>query len=273
MQGGKNKQPLGYTIVEVMIVLAVSGIIFLIAANFISGKQEKSSFTAGVNELASQIQDVANQVTTGRYSDRAVGCSYSSGYTNPNLVAGFARAQGTNSSCVFLGKLISTANTGGNYIYEVLSLAGGRLSTASVPATPNADAGDPTVINNLTQTQAIPDQLQILPNPNNTFTATDISGVSYSTAAVGFLESQGAASSLPGQFQSGANTVNLVYARGFTAGSPTSNIGASGGDLHYASSAKLCVTDGVQQAEIVVGTSNSQLNVNVIRVNPGGSCP
>lgn len=55
MKGGKS--PLGYTVVEVMIVLAVSGIMFLVAANFINGKQQKTSFANGVNEMASRIQD------------------------------------------------------------------------------------------------------------------------------------------------------------------------------------------------------------------------
>lgn len=270
MQGGKNKQPLGYTIVEVMIVLAVSGLMFLIAADFINGKQEKSAFTSGVNTLASQIQDVANQVTSGRYSDEAIACS-SGASTNPNLGAGLSRGQGANYSCVFLGKLVRTTVTTG--VYNILSLAGARLNAANVPASPNADAGDPAVINTLTQSQVIPDQLEILSSPADTFTATDTSGGQHSTAAVGFLESQGAPSPVAGQFQTGAGTINLVYATSFLPSSADSAIGAGGGHLAFASSAKLCVTDGVQQAEIVIGSNASQLDVSVVRVNPGGSCP
>ena len=59
MLGGRNrhsKQPFGYTIVEVMIVLAVSSAMFLIAANFINGKQERTAFSQGSNEMVSQLQ-------------------------------------------------------------------------------------------------------------------------------------------------------------------------------------------------------------------------
>ena len=74
MLGGKNKQPLGYTIIEVMIVLAVSGLMFIIAATFINGKQQRATFTAGVNEMASELQNVIEQVNDGSYADVPLNC-------------------------------------------------------------------------------------------------------------------------------------------------------------------------------------------------------
>ena len=71
MNGGKR--PLGYTIIEVMIVLAVSGVMFIIAASFISGKQESTAFTEGANEFASQLQQTIAEVADGQYSDVTFG--------------------------------------------------------------------------------------------------------------------------------------------------------------------------------------------------------
>ena len=60
----------GYTIVEVMIFLAVSSLMFLIAVGFISGKQNNVEFTLSVNTLKSDIQQVFNNVSSGYYASR-----------------------------------------------------------------------------------------------------------------------------------------------------------------------------------------------------------
>lgn len=96
------KQPLGYTIIEVMIVLAISGLMFLIAANFISGKEESTSFTEGTNEFVTDMQSVINQVTDGQYSDISFQCVSSGG----TLSFPSGGSQGTNPACVFLGKFL-----------------------------------------------------------------------------------------------------------------------------------------------------------------------
>src|SRR4051812_28553600 len=105
MNGGKL--PLGYTVIEVMIVLAVSGLMFVIATNFISGKQAKTSFTAGSNELASKVQDLIGEVNDGKYSDIPLSCSANiGGPTSVSDGAPDAETQGTNPQCVFLGKIL-----------------------------------------------------------------------------------------------------------------------------------------------------------------------
>ncbi len=75
MPGGRNRQSLGYTIVEVLVVLAVSSFMFVIAANFINGRQERASFASGSNDLASALRNVLNQVADGHYSDVPMTCT------------------------------------------------------------------------------------------------------------------------------------------------------------------------------------------------------
>ena len=54
---GGNK-PHGYTIVEVLIFLAISSLMFLLAATFISGKQSAVEFKQGMNDINTQIKSV-----------------------------------------------------------------------------------------------------------------------------------------------------------------------------------------------------------------------
>lgn len=105
---GKTRFLAGYTIVEVMIFLAVSGGLLISASALISGRQERTRFTQSVVALEQELQDTFNDVSTGYFpSGEDFTCS----------VVGVAAAamidfepaaseQGSNSGCIFLGKLI-----------------------------------------------------------------------------------------------------------------------------------------------------------------------
>src|ERR1700722_14172147 len=138
MKGGKNRQPLGYTILEVMIVLAISGAMFLIAISFISGKQEHTAFTDGVNNMVSQLQDAIQQVTNGEYSDIPLTCTAGSG-SPPSFDASGNPSQGTTTSCVFVGKFFhfwpNNPGASGAAAYEVFTLAGNRLDNGNPAVT------------------------------------------------------------------------------------------------------------------------------------------
>lgn len=139
MNGGKSHA--GYTIVEVMIVLAVSGIMFLIAANFISGKQARTAFTSGTNTFTSRMQEVATQVQTGQYSDVNFGCTATA--TSISINSNDTNSQGTNSDCIFMGKFIHFSVGGDTKKYDVMMLAGkdGETTYDSARAiTPGADS-------------------------------------------------------------------------------------------------------------------------------------
>ncbi len=266
--GRKTQKSLGYTIIEVMIVLAVSGVMFVIAATFINGKQQRTAFTTGINETASEIQDVIEQVIDGRYSDVPLTCTYNTG-GDPIISAGSATGQGTNSSCVFLGKLVRIPADSSNLnSYRVLSLASGRLTGST--ANGNPDDGNPAVIApnpNLTPTLDIPDQLNVV---NSTVTAYDLGHGAHLTTAFGFVQSQGVSNG-SNEFLSGAQTINLVYVPNIFTTSVDSDVNHK---LQPASSVAICLTNGLETAEIAIGTGNdSQLSVNVQRLTPGTPCP
>lgn len=156
MSGGKNKQPRGsgYTIIEVLIFLAVSGLMFLSAVLFISGKQGNAEFQQGMNDLNNQIKTVINDVANGYYpTSQDFTCKTASNVSPPaftHLAAGTQEA-GSNADCTFMGKVMqfgfhSTQGVG----YKIYSVAGRRFATGSSDSPPlSFSQAMPTAADNL----------------------------------------------------------------------------------------------------------------------------
>ncbi len=243
MLGGKNKQPLGYTIIEVLIVLAVTGLMFVIAANFINGKQERTAFTTGVNEMASRIQDVIEQVRDGQYSDVGLECTLTGTTVNVRLTGSPSDKQGTQSDCVFLGKVLYFPPPTPTESYQILSIAGRRLnaSTGNV-ATSLSNAGA-SPISDLTTDQNTPQKLDVTKvSPAHSF---------------GFIQSQGSVNAADNKLQSGAQSVQM-YSFDNPLTSPVTT-------PSLISAAYICLTDGTQNARINLGTDAGQLSAQVKR--------
>jgi type II secretory pathway pseudopilin PulG len=154
MRGGPPRQ--GYTIIEVMIFLAVSGVMFLIAAAFISGKQDQVQFRQSMNDINSQVQQVINNVINGYYpSGTSFTCSVSgtgSLSITPNSSGG--NTQGTNGGinattgqggCVYLGQVIQfgAGSSGQNPSdYGIFTVAGSQYGVNSSSGSVSTDPPD-----------------------------------------------------------------------------------------------------------------------------------
>jgi type II secretory pathway pseudopilin PulG len=102
MLGQKNT---GYTIVEVLIFLAVSSLMFVIGMTSINGRQEQVRFSQAVRELDSVLQDYINDVSTGYYpSSGNISCRVNA--RNYTITADSTQAAGGNEECMLLGKAI-----------------------------------------------------------------------------------------------------------------------------------------------------------------------
>lgn len=268
MLGGKNKQlnrPLGYTIIEVMIVLAVSGVMFLIAANFINGKQEKTAFTEGVNDTASKIQDVIEQVTDGQYSDVPLTCTYTTA-GGTQIISGSGSTQGTNAQCAFWGKIMYfTDGSPTSSSYDIFSLAGGRVNDSTNPPTIITDPKKAYIqaVHDLNVQQTVDQQLQVSKMTVNGTSAYNI----------GFMQNPATSG---GSLASGSETVNMYYVwwfgapNGLSQSQVESNINQYGGKwgnwfLTPAQTADICLTDGTQYADLILGTNNNRLSVDIKR--------
>jgi prepilin-type N-terminal cleavage/methylation domain-containing protein len=93
----------GFTIVETLIVIAVSGVLFLAAILMVAGQQRKVEFTQAVNDIKTVIDQTISEVATGYYPNTGnVRCAVSGG--NLSITNAANAGQGANTGCIFLGK-------------------------------------------------------------------------------------------------------------------------------------------------------------------------
>jgi len=104
----------GYTLLEVMIFLAISTVLFAISGVVLQGQGAHTEFQASMNEVNSKMQTWIDQVKNGYTSNAVTGgtgnynCSLDAS-NSPVLTApssGPSSSLGANLSCIFLGKAI-----------------------------------------------------------------------------------------------------------------------------------------------------------------------
>lgn len=101
MKGGYSAK--GFTIVETLIVLAVSATMLLAVISMISGQQGKSQFQQAINNVAQQLQQSIDDVANGYYPTNNISCSASGGVP---VIIGINSGLGSNQDCVLVGKVI-----------------------------------------------------------------------------------------------------------------------------------------------------------------------
>jgi hypothetical protein len=108
----------GYTLLEVMIFLAISSTLFAATVAVIRGQSAQAQFSTSVNDVNSKINQWIDDVSNG-FTGTSAGSSDTEsdfictvrgvgGGRTPELKVGTGttKARGTNSDCVFLGKMI-----------------------------------------------------------------------------------------------------------------------------------------------------------------------
>ena len=160
----------GFTIVEVLIFLAVSSALMVSAFTLISGSQNKASFTQSINDVQQQIDSVINNVANGYYSagETQSKCTI----VNDELkfdTNGTKVTRGSSAQCIFLGRFI--AFTDGSDEYTVYNVAGRRQKDGSDVKT-MAEA-NPTIIPDTEQKYTLKNGLTFEKDPvgvtNNAF--------------------------------------------------------------------------------------------------------
>jgi len=155
----KTIQQAGYTVLELMIVIAVSAGMFGIVATTFSGRQQQVQFTQAVRDLDSRIKDIRNDVSLGYYSaNESVTCTTNNG-NNPEPIVndvgpGSADPLGSNEDCVYIGKALQFSPGGNNnfnadndQLMKIFNIVGLRVDGNGSNPTTVADAV-PTAIPN-----------------------------------------------------------------------------------------------------------------------------
>jgi len=148
----------GYTITETMIFLAVSGFMFLVAAIFISGKQAKSEFQQGMNDINSHIQQTITDVSNGFYpSNSNFNCTAGPAGQRPSFSTG-ANQQGVNEGCSFIGKVMQFGvKDTDDKVYNVYTIIGRQFQTDDKTLLPPANFAQavPVAITGLTGSYSV----------------------------------------------------------------------------------------------------------------------
>ncbi len=121
----------GYTILEVLIFVAVSAFIFISAMVAINGRQQQVQFTQGVREFEAKIQDIMNDISTGYYpTNQTIRCQVTGGVVSFNFNSGNTETLGGNSDCIYAGKVIQVLPSGTNSDIRLIiyNLAGKRYA-------------------------------------------------------------------------------------------------------------------------------------------------
>lgn len=137
----------GYTIVEVIIFLAVTGMLFSAAVLYIAGQQERAYFAAATRDAQSQIEDLGNDVVTGYIPLKGeFDCIVNSPGSPPILrpTPGSSYRQGQNPDCVFLGKVIKFEQDSSKY--TVITVAGNSRNSTNQEVKTFAEANPTPVI-------------------------------------------------------------------------------------------------------------------------------
>src|SRR5690242_5295921 len=101
----------GFTIVETLIVLAVTGALFLVAVLAVGGKQNETEFQQGINDANSSVQQLINQVQSGNYqAANNLSCDGGTGSVQITASGSSTNSEGTSHDCVFEGKVVQFYN-------------------------------------------------------------------------------------------------------------------------------------------------------------------
>lgn len=128
----------GYTIAEVMIVLAVSGVLLFSALTIVNGQQQKTSFNQAMQDVASMIQNYATQIQAGSYpGSEAYGCTVSGSPPTAQLTNS---PGGSDGSCVFLGRAFEFEPGSGGSVIRSIVVIGSRTDSNGNSVTSVDDA-------------------------------------------------------------------------------------------------------------------------------------
>ncbi len=270
---GVNKN--GYTIIEVLIVLAVSSILLVAAIFTLSGQQRKTEFDQAIHDIETQINDTVNDVTTGFYPNTD-NFNCDGGGLAPVLTPG-SNSQGANKDCIFIGRVMHFGEQGsGGENYNIYTVVGKR-QTAGRDVTSFNETHPTAIAKTVSSPPSFPESIEkkslqyglkvIKMYYTTGITNTDIASVGFfATLATG------------GNMQTGTFAVDLIPIPSALDSASTQIAGAINGlDNNSVKNpdggVTICFESGgtAQHGIIKLGSNNRQLTTDLAIRN--GGCP
>lgn len=269
-----QKNPHGFTIIEIMIVLAVSALLVVVALNFVSGDTNKTDFNISINNLKQQIEEVITQASNGYYTDNDnFKCD---GTTNPVTITTGAdtQGQGQNYGCILLGTVVQFNPGGNGSVFYNYPVAGNEYIGQQSPGT--IDQASPVLIQN----DNVPFTFTYGVKVVSMLEVDTTSGASRSTTAIGFLtsDSGGNITSLDdlSGTNSGSQSLSLYYdsASPLEPGLSTSHLAKDVVQQHLlpTNEVAICFDGGDNQSGLIkIGGATAGLSTE-LTVYEGGAC-
>lgn len=126
----------GFTLFEVMVVLAISSVVFFAAVTVFQGKQGKTEFSQGMHDIDSEFHSIVNDVGVSTFPDTNKKCTakdQGSGVGQRPELSGFAvNGTGTNQDCIFLGKAVQLDDQSNPNLINIFTVLGVRVFNGTV---------------------------------------------------------------------------------------------------------------------------------------------
>lgn len=243
----------GYTITEVLIVLAVTAAMFVAIVLSFQGGQARAEFTQSVRSFEARVQNIISEVTSGSYD--TLNCSAGGASGAPTLNT----ATNTPGSCIFIGKIFGTSTAYPVELFNIRTLVG-RRTTGSPPTDVTTIAQAEPVSTDVTEwTFGFGLQITKMIDLADEVTELQTLGFVVPLAGSGLIQSD---------FSAGSRHVGLY---GLRVGDIFDN---GNGLLPLADGALVCLKgSNDQRAEITIGKDGSpELLVSTLDTANAGAC-
>ena len=243
----------GFTILETMIFLAVSGFILISALALMSGRQVQIQYQQAVREYDAVIRATVNDVSTGFFPGTAFSCEEGP----DSMVFSIAAAeQGTRGDCVFAGKAIAFNEND----MDIFTLAAKRTPFQASAVDANLEKITPIAGSVVSLTEAKQNKWGL-----EQIGVSDEAG--NEVAFVAFVAESGSSLFSTGQEGSGMHAVRLFKGTDLsllTASSP-GNIGSDLSPVDRDDAIYVCLVnpEGNRKAVIIIGRDGRSLSTVV----------
>lgn len=137
----------GYTILEVLIFVALTSVMLVIAVSNITGNQRQTQFAQSARGFESVLNDVLNDTPTGYFpTNDTIGCRIDAVTNDPEIYNASAQTLGSNVECVYVGKALQFAPNGDTNKVWVYPLAGRRLALGTSEPVDTIDEARPVAV-------------------------------------------------------------------------------------------------------------------------------
>jgi prepilin-type N-terminal cleavage/methylation domain-containing protein len=121
----------GFTIIETLIVIAVSAAMLMSAIMLVAGQQRKVEFTQSAQDIRSVIEQVIAETSSGYYPNNG-NFSCTATASNITIESPPTAAQGSSDRCIFLGRAMQFGNSGNKEAYIVHTIVGYQDNDSSI---------------------------------------------------------------------------------------------------------------------------------------------